>query len=142
MPNPSDDVLKQIYADTKTIAAVGASTDETKPSHIIPSYLKSQGFRVIPVSPKGGELFGETVHPSLEDVKAPIDVVDVFRPAEEAPEIAKQAVALGAKVLWLQAGIYSEEAEKIARDGGLEVVMDICMGVTHGRLGLGPGPYG
>lgn len=142
MANPSDEVLRQIYADTKTIAVVGASGDETKPGNIIPSYLRSQGFRVIPVNPKGGELFGEAVRGSLEELKGLVDVVDVFRPAEETPEIAKQAVAIGAKVLWLQAGIYSEEAEKIARDGGLEVVMDICMGATHGRLGLGPGPYG
>jgi len=140
MANPSDDVLRQIYLDAKVIVVVGASTDETKPSHIIPNYMKNQGYRVIPVSPKEGELFGETVIPSLEDVKAPIDIVDVFRPSQEAPEIAKQAVAIRAKVLWLQSGIYSEEAEKIARDGGLEVAMDICLGATHGRLGLGPGP--
>lgn len=142
MSNPSDEVLREIYADTKTIAVVGASTDEAKPSHIVPSYMQRQGYRVIPISPKAGEIFGEAVIGSLEEVKAAVDIVDVFRPAEEAPALAKQAVAIGAKVLWLQAGVYSEEAEKIARDGGLEVVMDICIGVTHGRLGLGPGPYG
>lgn len=142
MANPSDEVLRQIYADSETIAVVGVSTDESKPSNIVPRYMQRMGFRVIPISPKGGELLGEAAHTSLDDVKAAVDVVDVFRPAEEAPGIAKQAVALGAKVLWLQAGIYSEEAEAIAREGGLEVVMDICIGVTHGRLGLGPGPYG
>lgn len=142
MANPNDDVLRQIYADNKTIAVVGVSADETKPSHVVPRYMQRMGYRVIPVSPRGGELLGETAFTSLDDLEAPVDVVDVFRPSEEAPAIAKQAVALGAKVLWLQAGIYSEEAEKIARDGGLEVVQDICIGVTHGRLGLGPGPYG
>lgn len=142
MANPSDDELRKIYAETKTIAVVGASGDDTKAAHNIPAYLQRQGFRIIPVSPRGGELFGESVYASIEDIKTPVDVVDVFRPAEETPAIAKQAVALGAKVLWLQAGIYSEEAEKIAREGGLQVVMDICMGQTHGRLGLGPGPNG
>jgi predicted CoA-binding protein len=138
--NPSDDELKQIYADTKTIAVVGASADEKKPSHNIPAYLQEQGYRIIPVSPKGGELFGEKVFTALTDIDVPVDVVDVFRPPEETPAIAADAVKLGAKVLWLQVGIESEEAEKIAREGGLQVVMDMCMGATHRRLGLGPGP--
>ena len=140
MANPSDDELKQIYADTKTIAVVGASGDESKPGHRIPRYLQSQGFRIIPVSPKGGEMFGEPVRTSLADIDEPIDVVDVFRPSDETPQIAREAVAAGAKVLWLQTGIQSEEAEQIARDGGLTVVMNTCMGATHRRLGLGPGP--
>jgi uncharacterized protein len=136
----SKDEIKQIYADTKTIAVVGASTDESKPSHRIPSYLQSQGFRIIPVSPKGGECFGEKVYEKLTDVDVPVDVVDVFRPSEETPQIAHDAVAIGAKVLWLQSGIANDEAEKIAEDAGLKVVMDRCMGATHRQLGLGPGP--
>ena len=140
MPNPTDDELKQIYADTKTIAVVGASNDPKKAGHNIPAYLQTQGYKIIPVNPKGGEIFGETVRTSLADIDEPIDVVDVFRPSEETPEIAREAVAAGAKVLWLQTGIQSEEAEKIARDGGLTVVMNTCMGATHRRLGLGPGP--
>jgi len=138
--NPSDDELKQIYADTKTIAVVGASNDPKKAGHNIPAYLQTQGYKIIPVNPKGGEMFGETVRTSLADIDEPIDVVDVFRPSEETPEIAREAVAAGAKVLWLQTGIQSDEAEKIARDGGLTVVMNTCMGATHRRLGLGPGP--
>lgn len=140
MANPSDDELRQIYAETKTIAVVGASSDESKPAGNIPRYLKGQGFRIIPVNPRGGEILGEKVYTSLEEIEDPIDVVDVFRPAEETPPIAKQAVAIGAKTLWLQAGIESEEAERIAKEGGLKAVMGICMGATHGRLGLGPGP--
>ena len=140
MANPTDDELKQIYADTKTIAVVGASSDEKKPSHNIPAYLQEQGYRIIPVSPKGGEIFGEKVYTSLTDVDVPVDVVDVFRPSEETPDIARDAVKIGAKVLWLQVGIESDEAEEIARAGGLNVVMDTCMGATHRRLGLGPGP--
>jgi predicted CoA-binding protein len=138
--NPTDDELKQIYADTKTIAVVGASTDEKKPSHNIPAYLQEQGYRIIPVSPKGGEIFGEKVYAALTDIDVPVDVVDVFRPSEETPDIARDAVKIGAKVLWLQVGIESDEAEEIARAGGLQVAMDICMGATHRRLGLGPGP--
>ena len=140
MANPSDDELKQIYADTKTIAVVGASNDPKKAGHNIPAYLQTQGYKIIPVNPKGGEMFGETVRTSLADIDEPIDVVDVFRPSEETPQIAREAVAAGAKVLWLQTGIQSDEAEKIARDGGLTVVMNTCMGATHRRLGLGPGP--
>ncbi|MGH2709584.1 MAG: CoA-binding protein [Actinomycetota bacterium] len=135
--------LKQIYADTKTIAVVGASANEEKVAHTIPRFLQRNGFRVIPVNPRGGEILGEKVYEKLEDVPEPIDVVDVFRPSEETPEVAKSAVAVGAKVLWLQEDISSEEAEKIASEGGLKVVMDLCMGATYHRLvkmGGGPGP--
>ncbi len=137
---PSDDELRDIYTTTKTIAVVGASDNAEKPGHNIPAYLQSQGFRIIPVNPKGGEILGEKVYPSLEDIPESVDVVDVFRPEEETPDIARSAVAIGAKVLWLQAGIYSDEAAAIARGEGLTVVMDMCMGATHERLGLGPGP--
>lgn len=140
MANPPDDELRQIYAETRNIAVVGASNDTSKPAGNIPSYLKSQGFKIFPVNPRGGEILGEKAYTSLEEIQEPIDVVDVFRPAEETPPIAKEAVAIGAKTLWLQAGIESEEAKRIASEGGLKVVMGICMGATHGRLGLGPGP--
>jgi len=136
-----DDRLRDIYAETSTIAVVGASKDESKPSHSIPAYLQNQGFKIIPVSPRGGEIFGEKVYPTLAEVTEPVDVVDVFRPADEAPGIAREAVEIGAKVLWLQSGISSDEAYQIATAAGMQVVMDACMGVTHGRLGLGPGPH-
>jgi predicted CoA-binding protein len=138
-----DEELKRIYADTKTIAVVGASANEEKAAHTIPRYLQRNGYRIIPVNPRGGEILGEKVYEKLTDVPEPIDVVDVFRPSEETPAVAKDAVAVGAKVLWLQEGISSEEAEKIASDAGLEVVMDLCMGATYHRLikmGDGPGP--
>ena len=140
MGNPTKDDLLKVYADTKTIAVVGASGDETKASNRIPRYLQSQGYRIIPVSPKGGEILGEKVFTSLAEIDTPVDVVDVFRPAEETPQIARDAVAIGAKVLWLQSGIASDEAEEIGEAGGLMVVMDRCMGATHRQLGLGPGP--
>ncbi|MFY9586164.1 MAG: CoA-binding protein [Actinomycetota bacterium] len=134
------DEIKQIYEETKTIAVVGASSDESKPSHRIPKYLQSQGFKIIPVSPKGGQCLGEKVYAKLADIPEPVDVVDVFRPADETPQIARDAVAIGAKVLWLQSGIANDEAEGIAEAAGLKVVMDRCMGATHRQLGLGPGP--
>jgi predicted CoA-binding protein len=135
--------LKRIYAETKTIAVVGASATEDKAAHRIPRYLQREGYRVIPVNPRGGEILGEKVYEKLADVPESIDVVDVFRPSEETPDVARDAVAAGAKVLWLQEGISSEEAERIASEGGLEVVMDTCMGATHHRLikkAEGPGP--
>lgn len=132
--------LLGIYATTKTIAVVGASADPAKPAHVIPRYLQSQGYRILPVNPRGGELFGERVFRSLAEIDVPVDVVDVFRPAEEAPEIARQAIAIGAKVLWLQVGIESDEARRLAEAAGLTVVMNRCMGATHAQLGLGPGP--
>jgi uncharacterized protein len=133
--------LLRIYAETRTIAVVGASADASKAAHQIPHYLQSQGYRIVPVNPRGGQLFGERVFRSLGEIDVPVDVVDVFRPATEAPEIARQAIAIGAKVLWLQLGIVSREARQIAESAGLMVVMNRCMGATHALLGLGPGPH-
>ena len=132
--------LLRIYAESRTIAVVGASADEMKAAHRIPRYLQAQGYRIVPINPRGGQLFGERVFHSVAEVDVPIDVVEVFRPAGEAPEIAREAIAIGAKVLWLQLGIVSEEARQIAEAAGLTVVMNRCMGATHGLLGLGPGP--
>ena len=132
--------LARIFANTTTIAVVGASGDPAKPAHQIPRYLQRQGYRIIPVNPRGGELFGEPVARSLAEVDGPVDVVDVFRPSEETPEIAREAAEIGAKVLWLQLGIESEETRKLAESAGLTVVMNRCMGETHRQLGLGPGP--
>jgi predicted CoA-binding protein len=132
--------LLRIYAETRTIAVVGSSADESKAAHQVPRYLQSQGYRIVPVNPRGGKIFGESVFRSLTKIDVPVDVVEVFRPAEEAPEIAQQAIAIGAKVLWLQLGIVSEEARRLAESAGLTVVMNRCMGETHKLLSLGPGP--
>ena len=135
------DELRKIYEESKTIAVVGASDNESKAAHTIPRYLKRQGYRIIPVNPKGGEILGEKVYTSLEQIEEPIDVVDVFRPSEETPDVARQAVKVGAKTLWLQQGIEHPEAERIAEEAGLGVVMNRCMGETHYQLRLGPGPH-
>ena len=141
MMEPSErEQLLRIYAQSRTIAVVGASTDMSKAANQVPRYLQRHGYRILPVNPRGGELFGERVFRSLAEINVPVDVVEVFRPAKEAPEIARQAVAIGAKVLWLQLGIVSEEARQIAGAAGLTVVMNRCMGETHALLGLGPGP--
>lgn len=132
--------LQRIYRETRTIAVVGASERPDRPAHRIPAYLQAQGYRIIPVNPRGGELFGEPVRTSLAEIGEPVDLVNVFRPSAETPEIAHQAVAAGARVLWLQVGIESEEARVIAEAAGLVVVMNRCLGATHRWLGLGPGP--
>lgn len=133
LPLPEDQLL-DLYRTTRTIAVVGASSDPLKQSNRIPRYLQSQGYRIVPVNPAGGEILGEPAVASLGDVDTPVDVVEVFRPPEEAPAIARDAIAAGAGVLWLQLGIVSEEAAAIARDAGLTVVMDACMGAIHKKL--------
>jgi predicted CoA-binding protein len=132
--------LRDIYASTRTIAVVGATPNADKPANYIPRYLRSQGYRIVPVTPGHAEVFGEKAYRSLADIDFAIDVVEVFRPADEAPGIAEDAVMLGAQVLWLQIGIVSPEAEAIGRRAGLTVIMDRCMGATHRELGLGTGP--
>jgi uncharacterized protein len=140
MDDATREKLTAIYRDARTIAVVGASADPEKAAHRIPEYLQQQGYRIRPVNPRGGELLGEPVATSLAEIDGPVDVVDVFRPSAEAPDIARQAVAVGAKVLWLQLGVASDEAQRIAEDAGLTVVMDTCMGAAHKQLGLGPLP--
>jgi predicted CoA-binding protein len=132
--------LRAIYDATRTIAVVGATPNPDKPGHFIPSYLQSQGFRIIPVTPAHPEVLGETAYGSLREVPVPVDVVEVFRPAAEAPDIVTAAIEAGVPVVWLQPGIISPEAAQRGADAGIVVVMDRCMGVTHRELGLGPGP--
>jgi predicted CoA-binding protein len=132
--NPSDAELKQLLTDATTIAMVGASSNPDKASHGIMQKLQSVGYRVIPVNPRETEVLGERSYPSLIDVPERIDIVDVFRRAEDTPGIADDAVTIGAKALWLQTGIVSEEAAARATAGGLIVVMDACIGATHSLL--------
>jgi predicted CoA-binding protein len=137
---PTSDEIRRIYAESRVIAVVGASPDPSKTAHVVPSYLQDEGYRIVPVNPHHETILGEPSYPTLMDIEESIDVVEVFRPGREAPEIARQAAAVGAKVLWLQVGVVSEEADQIARKAGMTFVSDLCMGAMHAVLELGPGP--
>jgi predicted CoA-binding protein len=126
--------MRRLLTRARTVAIVGMSVDMQKASAFVASYLQHEGYRIIPVNPRGGRILGETVYPDLASVPTPIDIVDVFRPAVEAPEFARQAVAVGAKALWLQLRIVSFEAAELAAAAGLDVVMDRCVKMEHGRF--------
>ena len=134
--SPEDRELRAMLGSARTIAVVGLSSDHRRPSFGVSSYLQEHGYRIIPVNPNETEVLGERSYRSLEDIPrtVAIDVVVVFRRAEETPPIASQAVAIGAKALWLQEGIVSEEAERIAAEGGLEVNMGVCIRQVRARL--------
>ena len=125
---------EEILADTTTIALVGASPNPARPSHSVMRYLLEQGFRVIPVRPAVREVLGVPCVPSLADVDVPIDLVDVFRRADACPGVAREAVEAGATALWLQLGLVSAEARRIAEQGGLEYVEDECTAIVHRRM--------
>ena len=131
---PEDAQLRALLGDARTIAVVGLSSKPWRHSYRVSSYLQGAGYRIIPVNPKETEVLGEKAYPSLLDVPEPVDVVDVFRRAETTPELARQAVQIGAKAFWLQSGIVNEEAGRIAEEGGLSVIMGLCMMVEHDRL--------
>jgi|SRR5438128_1266733 len=136
--NPSDQELTQLLTNATTIAVVGASSNPDKASYGLMPKLQQAGYRVIPVNPRETEILGERSYPSLVDVPERIDIVDVFRRAEDAPGIADEAVTIGATALWLQSGIVSEDAAARAKAGGLIVVMDACLGATHSLLRIPP----
>jgi hypothetical protein len=133
---PEDRELRALLGDAHTIAVVGLSSDPDRPSNSVAAYLQAHGFRIIPVHPKEAHVLGERAYPSLRDIPddVTVDVVDVFRRAEATPEVARDAVAIGARVLWLQAGIVNDEAYRIASDAGLEVIMGVCIRSTIQRL--------
>jgi len=134
LPNISDDDLKKLLQEVSSIAVVGISADPAKPSNRVASYLKQHGYHIIPVNPAAEEILGEKCYPDLKSIPEPIDVVDVFRRPEFLPPIADEAVAVGAKVLWMQEGVTNEEAAKKAESGGLTVIQDACMLKEHSRL--------
>jgi predicted CoA-binding protein len=133
---PQDRELKLLLGDAETIAVVGLSSKPDRPSYDVASYLQGRGYRIVPVNPTETEVLGERAYPSLREIPGDIgiDVVDVFRRAEQTPDIARDAVAIGAKVLWLQDGIVNEEAYRIASDAGLEVIMGVCIMRTRERV--------
>ncbi len=126
--------LRRILAESKTIAVVGLSIHWHRPSNFAAKYLQEHGYRVIPVNPAYPEVLGEKCYPSLLDVPEPIDMVDCFRASAEIPAIARDAIAIKAKVLWLQLGVINMEAAHLARDAGLGVVIDRCVKIEHARL--------
>ena len=126
--------ILRILQEARTVAVVGLSPNELRASNFVGFYLKRHGYRVVPVNPAAREILGEPCYPSLADVPEPIDVVDVFRSPEAVPDIAREAVAAGAKALWLQFGVISFEGADLAREAGLAVVMDRCLKVEHARF--------
>jgi predicted CoA-binding protein len=138
--NYPDSLIKTILRSVKTIAMVGASGNEIRPSYFAMMYLLNKGYKIVPVNPgmAGKEILGQKVYASLKDVPAPIDMVDIFREAQYAPGIVREALTeknrLGLKYVWMQLGVISEEAAKLAEDAGLTVVMDRCPKIEHGRF--------
>ena len=139
---PEDRELRALLGDARTVAVVGLSSKPDRPSNSVAAYLQDHGYRIVPVNPNETEVLGERAYPSLSDVPEDmhVDVVDVFRRAEETPAVARDAVAIGARVLWLQDGIVNEEAYRIASDAGLEVIMGVCIRSTIQRLETTEGP--
>jgi uncharacterized protein len=129
----SRDVVAQILRGAKTIAVVGLSSNPMRASHGVAEYLKAAGYRIIPVNPNEIEVLGEKSYARVEDVPEPVDIVDVFRRAEELPAVAESAIGIGAKVLWMQLGIENAEAAEKARAAGLVVVEDSCLMAEHKR---------
>jgi uncharacterized protein len=131
-----DGVVEQILRTYGTITVVGASSTVTKAAHSVPAHMQQRGWRIIPVNPHAEEILGEPVYRSLADVPEQIGLVDVFRPSPETAEVARQAAAAGAEALWLQLGIWSEEARSIAESAGMLYVEDRCLIIEQRRLGL------
>ena len=131
-----DGEIKDALRNVKTIAVIGISPKEDRPSHIVASYLKSKGYRIIPVRPDGEEILGEKVYHSLSEIPKEIgvDVVDIFRKSEDVPPIVEEAIQRGAKVVWMQEGVLHKEAGEKAEKAGLKVVKDRCMKKEHQRL--------
>jgi uncharacterized protein len=126
-------VIQRLLRETRTIAIVGLSTDPQRASWFVASYLKKEGYRIIPVNPKAKEILGEKAYPDLASIPGPVDLVEVFRPAAECLEVARQAVAIKAKALWLQLKLVNIEAAELAARAGLTVVLDRCLKMEHGR---------
>jgi predicted CoA-binding protein len=126
----------RILTTYKTIAMVGLSDDPYRPSHFAAIYMQSWGYDIIPVNPRltGTTILGQPVYASLADIPRPVEIVDVFRKAEDVPPIAEEAIAIGAKVLWMQLGIVNEDAARHARAAGLDVVMNRCVKIEHARF--------
>ena len=137
-----DDKIKKILSNYKTIAMVGVSKDEKKPSTIVMKYMQKYGFKVIPVNPraKGEKILGEQVYGKLEDIKIPIEIVNVFRPSKEAINFARDAVKIDAKVLWLQLGIRCKEAKALVEDNQIQYIENRCTKMEYQKIFLNINP--
>ncbi len=126
----------RILNENRTIAMVGLSADPMRPSHFAAIYMQSEGYDIVPVNPRyvGETILGQTVYAALEDIPRPVQMVDVFRKSAEVPAVAHSAVAIGARVLWMQLGVINDDAALIAREAGLDVVMDRCVKIEHARF--------
>ena len=125
--------IQQSLQQTRTIAIVGLSSNELRASHFVGYYMQLHGYRIVPVNPREQEVLGERCYPSLAQVPEPIDMVDVFRAPAAVPDIATEALAIGAKFLWLQFGVINPEGAELAVTGGMQVVMDRCLKIEHAR---------
>jgi len=125
--------IQRLLHTSKTIAIVGLSSNELRPSYFVGYYLKRHGYQVVPVNPHEANVLGETCYPRLQDVPVPVDIVNVFRAPDALPGIARDAVAIHARALWCQFGVINEEAARTAEDGGVTVIMDRCIKVEHAR---------
>jgi hypothetical protein len=125
--------IQRVIHGARTIAIVGLSRNHLRASYFVGYYLRRHGYRIVPVNPREQEVLGETSVATLADVRVPVDVVDVFRAPDAVPDIAREAVAIGAKALWCQYTVISEEGARIAEAGGLDVIMDRCLKVEHAR---------
>jgi predicted CoA-binding protein len=132
--NPDREKIKSILEQAGAIAVVGLTNNPSRPAYEVSEAMLQRGYRIIPVNPKGEAVLGQQGYASLSDIPEPVDIVNVFRRAEHTPEIAKEAVAIGAKTIWLQLGIYNEETAEIAAKGGLNVIMDRCIKVEDSLL--------
>jgi len=132
--NPSREEIKEILASAGNIAVVGLSDNPERTSHMVAKAMQARGYRIIPVNPGKKQILGETCYKSLLDIPEPVDIVNVFRRAEEVIPFAEQAVQIKAKVFWLQLGIVNEEAAQIASEGGVTVIMDRCIKVEDAVL--------
>lgn len=132
--NPSRDHIKEILTAARNVAVVGLSDKPDRVSYMVAEAMQKKGYRIIPVNPNATVILGETCYPSLTDIPEPVDIVNVFRRSETVVPVAQEAVKIGAKVFWLQLGIFNEEAADIARAGGLEVIMDRCIKVEDSIL--------
>ena len=131
--NPMDEEVKAILKDNQTIAVVGLSTDPDKDSHRVAKYLLERGYGIVPVKPKCDQILGQKCYASLRDIPFPVDIVDIFRKIDAIPAIVDEAIAIGAKVVWMQLGLAENTSARKAQEAGLQVVMNKCIKIEHSR---------